>query len=85
MLVPGQLSLCQSKCLFTHRRRNRHFDPVRARPITMTVASVRETVPLTQWPRDALSSNAKAQINGQSREHFACRSALLCRKHTSSR
>ncbi len=55
MLVLGQLFLCQSKCLFTHQRRDGHFDPVRARPITMTVASVRGTVPLTQRPRDALS------------------------------
>src|SRR5437899_4785688 len=55
MLVLGQLFLCQSKSLFTHQRRNGHFDPVRARPITMTVASVRGTVPLTQRPRDALS------------------------------
>src|SRR5205807_7516372 len=45
MLVLGQLFLCQSKSLFTHQRRNGHFDPVRARPITMTVASVRGTVP----------------------------------------
>jgi len=49
MLVLGQLLSYQSKCLFTHQRRNGHFDPVRARPIPMTVASVRGTVPLTQW------------------------------------
>src|SRR5436309_14803582 len=55
MLILGQLFLCQSKCLFTHQSRNGHFDPVRTRPITMTVASMRGTVPLAQWPRDALS------------------------------
>src|SRR5260370_36540852 len=50
MLVLDQLLLCQSKCLFTHQRRNGHFDPVLARPITMPVASVRGTVPLTLSP-----------------------------------
>src|SRR6202166_5149995 len=55
MLVLGQLLLCQGKCLFTHQRRNGHFDPVRARPLSMAVSSIRNAVLLTKRSGDALT------------------------------
>src|ERR1039458_2548722 len=55
MLVLGQLLLRQSKRLFTHQRRNGHLDPACARPLTMAVGPIRDSVLLTQWPGDALS------------------------------
>src|SRR5690348_7233337 len=55
MLVLGQLLLCQGECLSTHQRRNGHFDPVRARPLTMAVGSIRNAILLTKRSGDALT------------------------------
>ena len=50
-----QLLLGQSKCLFTHQRRHRHFNPVFAWPLMACAVATRHSLALAQWPGDSLS------------------------------